>query len=158
MFDLVGSRCKHRLGSRQGGPVLFLAKRLTVAGLFTIPAVLGLTAVSAGASSGAPVLSSGPQAAGPVTSLTGSGHSVVFSPKSLTGDVVPKADCAPSNDTFSITNNTPKAEKITRGGKVIVRIPAGEYTYMCISTAGTEKFGVMSDPSAKLKVTAVAGT
>jgi hypothetical protein len=145
--------------------VVILAKRLFVASVFVIPAVVGLTVLSAGASpygqlaSGASlVFGTAPEVAGPNSNLTGSGHSVVFSPTALSGAVVPQSDCTPSDDTFTITNDTPKPQKITHAGVIIVRIPAGTYLYACISKAKSEKFDVVSDPSTQLTVTAVAGT
>ncbi len=96
--------------------------------------------------------------ASPNVNLQGVGHSVVFDPTKLTGDVVSKADCTSSDNTFTITNDTPKTQKVTEGGSVVVTVPDGQFKFVCLSVAGTTKYGLASNPSAKLKVIAVAGT
>ena len=139
--------------------MFFFARKFFVASVFMVPAVIGLTVFSAGASSGgrstggAPLLHSSSN-----TNLQGSGHSVVFDPTKLTGDVVSQAHCTSSDNTFTITNDTPKAQKVTQGGKVVATVPDERFVYLCVSVAGTAKFGLVSDPAAKLKVTVVAGT
>ena len=117
----------------------------------------GLSAVSASAapqpSFKAVAVHVEPLVTGPNTNLIGSGSTVVYSPRKFTGlTAVSDADCSSSDYSFSITNEAAKTQKVTSGGTVVVKIPAGDAFAICVFNDGSYKLGLKSSPAAKLKL------
>ncbi len=79
---------------------------------------------------------------------------MVYSPKKLLGlTAVSDANCSTSDYSFSISNTTAKTQKVTSGGALVVKIPAGEAFAICVFNDGSYKLGLSSSPAAKLKIT-----
>ncbi len=133
----------------------FKIRHLAIASAVVITPLLGLSAVSAGAASPQiAAVHARPLVTGPNTNLVGSGSTVVYSPKKLVGlTAVSSADCSTSDYSFSVSNTTAKTQKVTSGGSVVVKIPAGEAFAICVFNDGAYKLGLSSSPAAKLKIT-----
>jgi hypothetical protein len=137
-------------------------RRFAIASALVVPAAAGLSVVSAGAAAPpqikAVAVHSTPLVTGPNTNLTGSGTTVVFSPKKLTGlTAVSDADCASDDYSFSISNTTAKKQTLTEGGvSTGFKVPAHAETDFCVFNDGTLKLGLKSSPAAKLKLVATS--
>jgi hypothetical protein len=136
----------------------FKIRHLAIASAVVVTPLLGLSGLSA-ASAGAASAQIGaahaiPLVTGPNTNLVGSGTTVVYSPKKLVGlTAVSSADCSTSDYSFSVSNTTAKTQKVTSGGALVVKIPAGEAFAICVFSDGAYKLGLASSPAAKLKIT-----
>jgi hypothetical protein len=141
--------------TEEGSNMLLKIRHLAIASAVAVTPLLGLSAVSASAAS--PQIGSAhaiPLVTGPNTNLVGSGTTVVYSPKKLLGlTAVSQANCSTSDYSFSISNTTAKTQKVTSGGSVLVKIPAGEAFAICVFNDGAYKLGLSSSPLAKLKIT-----
>jgi hypothetical protein len=136
--------------------MLLKIRRFAIASAVVVPAVVGLSVVSASAATthfkAVRVMAF---QTGPNTTLSGKGHAVIFTPKKLTGlSAVSSADCATTDYTFSVANTTKKAQTLTSGGESTgITVPADEEYAICVSEDGTYKLSVSSSPTtAKLKI------
>jgi len=134
-------------------------RRFAIASALVLPAVVGMTVVSASAAPSphfkVVAIHTATAGTGPNTNLKGSGKTVVFSPKKLTGlSAVSQADCATTDYSFSITNTTSKAQSLTEGGTAIgIKIPKDTDEAICVFNDGSYTLGLKSSPAAKLKLT-----
>jgi hypothetical protein len=131
-------------------------RHLAIASAVVVTPLLGLSAGAASAASPQVIgaVHAVPLVTGPNTNLVGSGSTVVYSPKKLLGlTAVSDANCSTSDYSFSISNTTAKTQKVTSGGSVVVKIPAGEEFAICVFSDGAYKLGLSSSPAAKLKIT-----
>jgi hypothetical protein len=134
--------------------MLLKIRHLAIASAVVVTPLLGLSAGSASAASpeiGA--VNATPFITGPNTNLVGSGTTVVYSPHKLLGlTAVSSTDCSTSDYSFSVSNTTARTQKVTSGGALVVKIPAGEAFAICVFNDGTYKLGLASSPLAKLKI------
>jgi hypothetical protein len=130
-------------------------RRFAIASALVVPAALGLTVVSSSAATPHfKVLHVTSFGTGPNTNLVGSGSTVVYSPKKLTGlSAVSEADCATTDYSFSIDNETSKSQTLTSGGvSTGIKIPKDTEDAICVFDDGNYKLGLKSSPAAKLKL------
>ncbi|MFZ0666693.1 MAG: hypothetical protein WAM97_13155 [Acidimicrobiales bacterium] len=139
--------------------MLLKIRRFAIASAVVVPAVVGLSVISASAApthfKAVRVTAFG---TGPNTTMTGKGAAVIFTPKKLTGlSAVSEADCTTSDYTFSAYNKTKASQTLTEGGESTgITIPAGDEYAICVFDDGTYKLSLSSSPTTaklKLKVT-----
>jgi hypothetical protein len=133
-------------------------RRFAIASALVLPAVVGMTVVSASAAPSphfkVVAIHTATAGTGPNTNLNGSGKTVVFSPKKLKGlAAVSSTDCSTSDYSFSVSNNTSKAQTLTYEGSSIVKIPKATAEAICVTADGSYTLGLKSSPAATLKLT-----
>lgn len=137
--------------------MLLKIRRFAIASAIVVPAVVGLSVATSSAAPAAHFafhVIAAPLQTGPNSNLNGSGSTVVYSPHKLDNlTAVSSANCAVTDYTFSVTNNTTKTQKMTYQGTYIpgFKIPPGEQLDICVFNDGNYKFGLVSSPAAKLK-------
>jgi len=126
-----------------------------------VPAVWGLSAVSADAAAPTHFFKIGDEAGliAPNAFLIGRNY-VDFSPKRLahnSGDLdgltpVSGSSCSVKDYSFSVTNNSPGTQILLYGTQPVVSIPPKEAFAICVSDPGKYKLSLSSNPAAKLKI------
>jgi hypothetical protein len=131
-----------------------LAKRIVVTSMVVLPAIIGLSVVSAGAATMHSVV---PMhgLAHPNVNLVGSGSSVRFDPSKLSVTNSKNGNCTPAHGQWTITNKTSAVQVILLKREKLFSLGPGAKAAICQGgSPGTyvHTFTLKSSPHAVLKV------